>query len=141
MNSSSINIANSFKRESRSFDIPGIGNRTITLGDRLFARLVMKGQTIMEFIVNTVRDLSELFCLVHSKCKGLRGLAKLYLRNMSQGWSEERPLMLYPSTENKKSEEKRVYNAQPSTTVRIKNVYTSPYFTKEVRQLSFPWQL
>ena len=25
----------------------------------------------------------------------LRGLAKLYIRNMTQGWSMERPLMLY----------------------------------------------
>lgn len=140
MNSSDINILNSFRKTERRIGIPGIGDRYIAMGDRVFARLILKGQVITEFVVTTVRDLSELFCLVHRRCRGLRGLAMLYLRNMSRGWSEERPLMLYPEPK-REVESRRTYNAQPNTTVTIKNVYASKYFTHEVKQLSFPWEI
>ncbi len=141
MNSTSINIVNSFEKSERRFNIPGAGDRCISIGDRMFARLVLKGQTIMEFVVTSVRDLSELFCLVHRKSRGLRGLAKLYLRNMSRGWSEERPLMLYSEPDIDVISSKRKYNVQPRTNITVKNIHTSPYFTREVKQLSFPWEL
>lgn len=140
MCSSNIRIVNSFEKSGRRFNIPGVGDRSIAFGDKMFARLVLKGKTIMEFIVTTVRDLSELFCLVHRKCHGLHGLAKLYLRNMSQGWSVERPLMLYAEPKTT-PEQKREYHAHPVTQVSVKKVNTTQYFTREVRQLSFPWQL
>lgn len=140
MNSSDINILNSFRKTGRRISIPGVNERCIEIGDKLFARLVLKGQVITEFVVTTVRDLSELFCMVHRRCRGLRGLAMLYLRNMSRGWSEERPLMLYPEPK-REVESRRRYNAQPSTTVTIKNVYASKYFTHDVKQLSFPWEI
>lgn len=140
MNSSTTKITDSFVPSTRRLNIPGIGDRSISFGDKMFARLVMKGETIMEFMVTTVRDLSELFSLVHSKCRGLRGLAKLYLRNMSRGWCEERPLMLYPEPKTG-FEYKRKYNAHPSTQVSVKHVCASHYFIGEARQLSFSWQL
>lgn len=71
-------------------------DRPISYGDRLFARLVMHGRTVVEVMVNSVSDLSELWGELRRQCRGMRGLAKLYLRNASRGWSMERHLMFYP---------------------------------------------
>lgn len=72
--------------------------RPISLGDRIFARLVLRGKTLVEFMINSVGDLTELLGVLRSHCRGTRGLARLYLRNMSRGWSLERPMMLYDGT-------------------------------------------
>jgi hypothetical protein len=57
----------------------------------------MHGRTVVELTVNSVNDLSELWGELRRHCRGIRGLAKLYLRNASRGWSMERPMMLYPA--------------------------------------------
>lgn len=110
-----------------SYPILG-GARKISYGDRLFARLVMHGRTIAEFMVNSVSDLTELWGMLRRKCRGIRGLAKLYLRNASRGWSLERPLMLYPD-----------YQPGADEYARAENIKAS--FRGEARQLSFPWEL
>lgn len=69
--------------------------RPISLGDRIFARLVLRGKTLVEFMINSVGDFTELLVVLRRHCRGTRGLARLYLRNMSRGWSLERPMMLY----------------------------------------------
>ncbi len=108
------------RRESSSI----LGStHTISYGDRLFARLVMHGHIITEFMVNSVHDLTELWGMLRKECRGVKGLAKLYLRNASRGWSLERPLMLYPET-------------RFNTDSRI-----NAAFRGEARQLSFPWEL
>lgn len=103
------------------------GDRKISYGDRMFARLVMHGRTIAEFMVNSVHDLSELWGMLRRQCRGVRGLARLYLRNASRGWSLERPLMLYP-------EHQPANNYTSAERVRA-------VFSGEARQLSFPWEL
>ncbi len=105
------------------------GKHPICYGDRLFARLVMHGRTIVEFMVNSVNDLSELWGELRRQCRGIRGLARLYLRNASRGWSMEKPLMLYPDR----------YNQKTGMTSRCEVI--PAVFRKEVRQLSFPWEL
>lgn len=69
------------------------------LGDRIFARITVHHQSIAEFIVDTVGDMSQLLAVVRErlrhKCKGL---VKLYIRNISRGWSMERPFVAYPET-------------------------------------------
>lgn len=148
-----IQVRSSYDITNHRVEIPPRGSRPVTLGDKMFARLVLHGKTILEFVISTVNNLTELYCLLHSKCKGLRGLAKLYLRNMSRGWSEERPLMLY--AEDRKGTPKGNcqnrtdahgkwvitggYNARPDVTVAIKDVSYGKYFEREVRQLSFSW--
>lgn len=87
-------IRNSFSATHKLLSIPTRGEHSVCFGDKLFARLVMKGKVIIEFMVNQVSDLSELYVELRRHCRGVRGLAKLYLRNMSRGWSWERPLML-----------------------------------------------
>lgn len=150
-----IPVRNSFDITRECIVPPRRSARPVSLGDKIFARLVMHGKTVIEFMISTVNNLTELYCLLHSKCKGLRGLAKLYLRNMSRGWSEERPLMLY--AEDKKELDKNGsngnncardrwvvrggYNARPDVTVAMRDVSYGRYFEREVRQLSFPWEL
>lgn len=74
------------------------GSRTpIRYGDRLFARIVMSGRTVKEFVLNQVSDMTELLGELRIKMKGLCGLAQVYIRNYSRGWSMEKPLMLYAS--------------------------------------------
>ena len=64
-------------------------------GDRIFARLTMGRRTVVEFMVNRVGDMGELVGELRRIVAGVRGLATLYVRNQSRGWSEERPVMLY----------------------------------------------
>lgn len=91
-----------FKKSNRPFPAGG-DNREISYGDRLFARLVMHGKTVVEFMVNSINDLSELWGELRRKCRGVSGLAKLYLRNASRGWSMVRPLMIYPDGYRRRS--------------------------------------
>lgn len=118
----------------RSFDPYGcvsskvVGReRPISYGDRLFARLVMHGTTVMEFMISSVSDLTELWGELRLRCRGMRGLARLYLRNASRGWSMERRLMLYPD---------RNVRTETSHSREI-----SAAFRGKATQLSFPWEL
>lgn len=88
-------IRRSFSAETR----PGVVSRRImhpvAFGDRIYARLMSGGRTLMEFSTQSINDLSELWGLLRRQTSGLRGLVRLYIRNMSRGWSVDRPLMLY----------------------------------------------
>lgn len=64
-------------------------------GDRIYARLSMRGKQIVEFMIEKVSDMTELIGELRAYARKYRGLCKLYVRNMSRGWSIERPLMLY----------------------------------------------
>lgn len=67
----------------------------IETGDRIFARLSMGGRTIVEFMMNTIGSRRELLNEIRKFAEGMRGLAKLYIRNQSRGWSEEGRIMMY----------------------------------------------
>lgn len=67
----------------------------IRKGDRLFVR-IMQGHTIVtEFMVDSVEDYTSLLGEIRYVGSNLQGLAKVFIRNHSRGWSEERPLMFY----------------------------------------------
>lgn len=67
-------------------------------GDRIYARLSLNGQKILEFMIEKVSDFTELLGELRAHTRRYRGLCRLYVRNLSRGWSMERPLMLYPET-------------------------------------------
>lgn len=69
--------------------------KKIEFGDKIFARLMMNGRTVVEFMINRVSDMTELIGELRHLTYGMRGLARLYIRNQTKGWSQERPLMLY----------------------------------------------
>lgn len=62
----------------------------------MFARIVMGRRTILEFANACISDITELLGELRRLTRGLRGLVRLYVRNITRGWSIERPLMLYP---------------------------------------------
>lgn len=126
-------IRHSYVSTRRVLSSPVGGEHSICFGDKLFARLMMGGKTILEFMVNKVNDLSELIGELRRYCRGTRGLAKLYLRNMSRGWSLERPLMLY-------SDQSRSNSAMPSRRIEDDGYTSRGYtFSGKGRQLSFQW--
>lgn len=88
-------IQHSYPDTERKFVSPSSRGHHIKYGDRVFARVVMQGRTVVEFVMSQINDLTELFGELRHKMRGIRGLAKLYIRNMSRGWSEERPMMFY----------------------------------------------
>lgn len=74
-----------------------INHGEIRKGDRIYARLVMGSRTIVELMLETVSGMTDVLGEIRKKCRSVRGLARLYVRNHSRGWAEERPLMLYSS--------------------------------------------
>lgn len=67
----------------------------INKSDKIFARLSMGGRTLVEFMMNGVGSVGEVIAELRRMCGEVRGLAKLYIRNHSQGWSIDRGLMVY----------------------------------------------
>lgn len=66
--------------------------------DRIYACLTLAGQIVAELTRDRVTDFSALLCMLRAATPSLRGLARLRVRNMTRGWTMERPLMLYPDT-------------------------------------------
>ena len=96
-------------------------------------------------MLNSVNDLTELWGELRRKCRGISGLAKLYLRNASRGWSIERPMMIYPQGRRTSSHRAETpvnvtSTVRPSlTTATIKSDNISQAFQGKARQLSFQW--
>ncbi|MDE6339200.1 MAG: hypothetical protein K2K97_05365 [Muribaculaceae bacterium] len=138
-------IRRSFNMNHREALRPvGHADKQISYGDRLFARLVMHGRTVLEFMMNSINDLTELWGELRRKCRGISGLAKLYLRNASRGWSMERPLMIYPD-----GYQRTANKSTPATTAStVYSTFTTPdahndkisqAFRGKAHQLSFRW--
>lgn len=68
-------------------------------GDRILARLSLNGRVVAEFVSDRLSDMSQLLNAVRGRTRTLRGLAQLYVRNLTRGWAEERPLMLYTAAD------------------------------------------
>lgn len=91
-------VRNSYECMRRKVAIPSKGDRTIRYGDRIFVRLVRVQygyRTLAEFTMTEVSDLSSVYGELRHYTRGERGLTKLYIRNMTRGWSMEQPFMLY----------------------------------------------
>ena len=71
--------------------------KTITFGDRIFARVTRNGQTIYNFMSEKVASMTDLLSQLRIAMKDIQGLVMLHIRNYNQGWGDQRPLMLYTS--------------------------------------------
>lgn len=80
-------------QDTRSFSRPA--SRQISMGDKIFVRIVAGGRTIMEFMTRAVASMTELTGEARRNLRKYHGLCRLQIRNMSQGWSMEKPLMIY----------------------------------------------
>lgn len=65
-------------------------------GDRIYTRVMLQGRQVAEFVFDCINGMSELICALRYRTRQFRGLAQIYIRNVSSGWSMEQPLMLYP---------------------------------------------
>lgn len=74
--------------------------QNISRGDRMFVRVTHQGSTVLETFLDNVDSYTELIGEIRSRMHGRSGLAKLWIRNHSQGWSQEKPLMFYPPKRN-----------------------------------------
>ena len=74
-------------------------NRTISLGDKIFARVSKNGQTIYNFVSEQVANMTDLVSQLRKAMWDIHGLVMIHIRNYNQGWGEERPLMLYARKE------------------------------------------
>ena len=109
----------------------------IRYGDKIFARIVMRGRTIVEFVLNQVCDMTELLGELRKKVKGVQGLAKIYLRNYSRGWSLEKPLMLYvPQSSSSLRNCSNVTSAPFSSA----NSYSATSRGLSSSRMLFPWE-
>ena len=69
-------------------------DRTISLGDKIFARVTRNGHTILNFVSEKVANMSDLLAQLRKAMKDMHGLVMIHIRNYNQGWGTERPLML-----------------------------------------------
>ena len=69
--------------------------KTITLGDKIFARVTRNGRTIYNFVSEKVSNMTDLIRQLREAMSDFHGLVMIHIRNYHQGWGEERPLMLY----------------------------------------------
>lgn len=83
------------RRKLSAFEDENRLKKEICLGDRIFARLIMGGRLVAEFVVNSVGSVKDLLDEMRQKIVDLRGLGKLQIRNQSRGWAEERHIMFY----------------------------------------------
>lgn len=91
-------VRRSYAPTTRRFETPSGTGRPIRYGDRIFVRLtrVQYGvKTLAEFTLSEVNDLSEIYGELRHYTRGESGLTRLYIRNVTRGWSMEQPFRLY----------------------------------------------
>lgn len=99
-------------------------NKSITLGDKIFARVTRNGSTIFNYVTEKVSTISQLISELRKAMKDVQGLVMIHIRNYNQGWGEERPLMLYAQK-----------------TPQYVSTYFAPTDSKEPsRKMLFPWE-
>lgn len=100
--------------------------KTISFGDKIFARVTRNGHTIFNFVSEKVANMADLINQLRASMRDIQGLVMIHIRNYHQGWGEERPLMLYASK-------------IPSFTATGVTVTRKP--TNEIKNtMFFPWE-
>ena len=69
--------------------------KPMSLGDRVFVRVMQSGNKIFENTYDKIGSNTDLISAVRKQMGNYCGLVKIYIRNITRGWSEERPLMFY----------------------------------------------
>lgn len=100
--------------------------KSISFGDKIFARVSRNGQTIYNFVSEKVANMADLLCQLRSAMKDVQGLVMIHIRNYNQGWGEQRPLMLY-------AKKASIYSDRiAANTVSVAQ--------SSSRQMFFPWE-
>ena len=83
-------------------------NKSINYGDTVYARLTVYGETIAEIRKNDASTVEEVIARLRAAATQYTGLTKIYIRNMTQGWAVQFPLLLVKSILQFKSREQLV---------------------------------
>jgi hypothetical protein len=75
-----------------------ITKQTISYGDCVYIKLTQYGVTIAELKLNKVSCITEIINELKVYTHKYRGIASLYIRNISCGWYTIKPIMLYSNT-------------------------------------------
>lgn len=103
----------------------------IVPGDKVFARLAMKGRVVAELVLDSLYGMTDLLSELRRRAPGVRGLATLYVRNQSRGWCVERPLMLYHGN----------FERNSSSSLMQCSGNHSHNVADTCRRMQFPWTL
>jgi len=71
------------------------GTTEVSHKDRVYVTLSIRGQKIAELNLTGMSSLSDIIAQLRYVAARYRGLAQMYIRNVTSGWSMKRPLMLY----------------------------------------------
>lgn len=71
---------------------------SISLGDRIFVKIMSNNAVVSELTVVNINSMSELITHLHTVYQNLKGLSTLFIRNMTKGWTMRRPIMFYGSS-------------------------------------------
>lgn len=74
----------------------GYRSRDIRRGDRVYVRVTLERKGVLEMTYLTVESMTDLVGELRYAMRGREGLATVYIRNHSRGWSMERPMRFYP---------------------------------------------
>ena len=98
---------------SQSYTMPEYGNRAVNSvadvhrmqsrypvgymrrGDHIYVCVMQYGRRVLEFSVNNVDCYTALLGEIRHAGRDLDGLMRVFIRNHTRGWSEERPLKFY----------------------------------------------
>ena len=99
--------------------------KSISFGDKIFARVSKNGRTIFNFVSEKVANMADLISQLRISMRDVQGLVMIHIRNYNQGWGEERPLMLYAK----------------KTPENYGKIYTIPQEREtQQRRMLFPWE-
>lgn len=90
--------------------------KSISFGDKIFARVTRNGNTIFNYVTEKVSTMTQLIHELRMAMKDVQGLVMIHIRNYNQGWGEERPLMLYA---RKINNERMIIGNEHSTPERV----------------------
>lgn len=101
--------------------------KTISFGDKIFARVTLNGQTIFNYVSEKIANMAQLISELRFAMKDVQGLVMIHIRNYHQGWGEDRPLMLY-------AERIRNYGSVYEESLKDQPV------EQPTRRMLFPWE-
>ena len=68
--------------------------KTITLSDIIFARATMMGREIANIRLHGISSMDDLVRRLRAELGSVFGMVTVSIRNLSQGWTQQRALIL-----------------------------------------------
>ena len=114
----------------------------IVYGDRIFLRAIQDGAKVLEVTVCNVSDLTGLVGEIRYAGRQIDGLTRLFVRNMTQGWSIERPFRFYSDVPSPARQATKAAVLAAGAAYRRRLTPSGRYVapSKVRRHTTFPWE-